>query len=82
MIELVDLARGREIHLGLDLNEDAISQASLSPLVCPITTKSKHPFGVYNFGCDEHAIFYGYIAQGVTFQHQRTSSEDKSFLLL
>ena len=76
MIELVHLAWGRVIHLGFNVNEETMKgndvddQLPQAPsCVCPIATKSKHPFGVFNYGCDEHAIFYGYIKQDVTFQN-------------
>ena len=39
-------------------------------------------FEVFNCRCDEQAIFYGQIEQGVNFQHQQTSLEDNKLLLL
>jgi hypothetical protein len=38
-------------------------------------------FEVFDYQCDEHAIFYGYIEQGINFQHEQTSSKDNRLLL-
>ena len=70
-IELVDLARGREVHLGSQLNEEPMEKNDLddqptpivkapsSPWVCPNTIKfcTGAFFGGFSCRCDENAIF-------------------------
>jgi hypothetical protein len=61
MSTLVDLAWGREIYLGLDLNDQP------TPL-----TKLPHAlqwsiFGAFNYRCHEHAIFMDKFEDDVNF---------------
>ena len=71
MAELVDLARGREIHSGSDLNEEPMEGNDVDNQPTPIVKLprareyanyyqicSGASFRVFSCRCDEHAIFF------------------------
>ena len=69
MANLVDLAWGREIHLGLDLNEESMQGNDVddqpTPIIKLMSMSNYYQilqwsiFWSFNCRCDEHETFYG-----------------------